>query len=485
MTQHPIRPVRLATRALFGVLALALVLPLVAACGGHDDHAAAEVWYCPMHPTYVADRPGTCPICNMDLVLQEKTTAAAEQPAAAGEREVLYYRNPMDPTVTSPVPAKDAMGMDYVPVYADEGTAAGAGAAAEGRAAVELTDEGLRLAGVRTEPATRERIRRTIRTVGRVVVDERRLHRAQTKIGGWVEELAVDFEGRFVRKGQPMLAIYSPELVATQEEYLAARANATRFRSSSIPEVRRGGDDLVLTARRRLELFDVPESFIERLERTAQPSRTVELVAPASGYVVDKEIVEGMRVEPGMPLFTVADLSRVWVEADFYESEARFLAIGQLATLRLAYDPTKTMAGKIDYVYPELNAETRTLRVRFDLANPGLELRPGMFVDVEQEIDLGEGTVVADSAVLDSGRRQIVFVETGAGRFEPRVVQVLWRGDGRAQLAEGGVSPGERVAVKANFLLDSESRLRGAMAALGGGASAAAPSDPHAGHGRD
>ncbi|MCM2316876.1 MAG: efflux RND transporter periplasmic adaptor subunit, partial [Thermoanaerobaculia bacterium] len=399
-------------------------------------------------------------------------------------REVLYYRNPMDPSVTSPVPTKDSMGMEYVPVYADESAGGpSVGGATEGRASVELADEDLRLAGVRTELATLERLSRTIRTVGRVVVDERRLHRAQTKVGGWVEKLFVDYEGRFVRRGQPMITIYSPELVATQQEYLAARANATRFRASSIPEVRRGGDDLVLTARRRLQLFDVPESFIERLERTAQPSRTVELVAPASGYVVEKEVVEGMRVEPGMQLFTVADLSRVWVEADFYESEARFLEVGQAATLRLAYDPTATMAAKIDYVYPELNVEARTLRVRFDLANPGLELRLGMFVDVEQEVDLGEGTVVADSAVLDSGLRQIVFVETGPGSFEPRVVRVLWRGDGRAQLAEGGVAPGERVAVKANFLLDSESRLRGAMAALRGGSGTSAGS--HAGHGRD
>jgi multidrug efflux pump subunit AcrA (membrane-fusion protein) len=216
----------------------------------------------------------------------------------------------------------------------------------------------------------------------------------------------------------------------------------------------------------------------------AQPSRVVELMAPASGFVVAKEVVEGMRVEPGMELFTVADLSRVWVEADFYESEARFLAIGQSATLRLAYDPATRLVGAIDYIYPELNVEARTLRVRFDLANPALKLRPGMFVDIEHEVDLGEGIVVPDSAVLDSGLRQIVFVESAPGRFEPRLVTVLWRGEGRAQLAAGSVAVDERVAVKANFLLDSESRLRGALAALGAG-SAPDGTGEHAGHDRD
>ena len=470
-------------------LVLLLLLPLGIALGGcRHEPAEPEVWYCPMHPTYVADRPGTCPICNMDLVRQERPESAAPAAAApaAGERRILHYRNPMDPTITSPVPAKDSMGMDYVPVYADEATP-GAAPGIAGRAAVELSDEGMRLAGVRTEAARTGALERSIRTVGRVLVDERRLHRATTKIGGWVERLEVDFEGRAVRKGQPMLSIYSPELVASQEEYLLAKANAARFLASSIPEVRRGGDDQVAAARRRLQLFDVPEAFLDELDRTRKARRTVALVAPASGYVVEKSVVEGMQVEPGMALYTVADLSRVWVEADFYESEASAVRVGTPARLSLPYDREVAVEARAAFVYPELDAEARTVRVRFDVDNPGLRFKPGMFVDVEAETSPAPGILVPDSAVIDSGTRQVVFVETAPGRFEPREVRVEARAAGSAQLAPGAVAAGDRVVVKANFLLDSESRLRAALSAMapGGSAEEAPPADPHAGHGDD
>jgi multidrug efflux pump subunit AcrA (membrane-fusion protein) len=322
-----------------------------------------------------------------------------------------------------------------------------------------------------------------VRTVGRVVVDERRLHRATTKIGGWVESLAVDFEGSFVERGRPMLEIYSPELVASQEEYLLAKANAARFLASSIPEVRRGGDDLIEAARRRLLLFDVPESRIDELDRTRKPRRTVELVAPATGHVVAKSVVAGMRVEPGQELYTVADLSRVWVEADFYESEAPLVGVGTEARLSLPYDRSVSVAARAAWVDPRLDAEARTLRVRFDVPNSGLRFKPGMFVDVEAEVDSEPGLIVPDSAVLDSGTRAVVFVETAEGRFEPREVEVLARFGGAVRLAPGVVTEGERVVVRANFLLDSESRLRAALAGMDDPAARRDPTEPHAGGG--
>lgn len=504
--------------------ALAAAALLAAGCGGG---AEAGSYYCPMHPTYVSDRPGTCPICNMDLVKRE----AAGQPAGAprsdgqahrpreGGAAGEIYNCPMHPSVAAPGPGicakcnmdlvpsatatlpatpwtcpmhpevvSDAAGrcplcrMDLVPREPQEAAPA---AGVPGHAAMALESEGLRLAGVRTETVREERLARSIRTVGRVEIDERRLHRAQAKVAGWVEALHVSYTGQEVRRGQPMLSIYSPELLATQEEYLLARRHAERFRASTLPEVRRGGEELVEAARRRLALFDVPERFLAELEASGAARRTVDLLAPASGFVVSREVVAGAKVEPGMELFTVADLSRVWVEADFYESEARFVAPGRRARLSLPYDPAAVFEAAVSYVYPEVHAEARTLRVRFDLANPGLVLKPGMFVDVELEVDLGEGIVVADSAVLDSGLRQVVFVETGPGRFAPREVRILWRGDGLARLAPGAVAAGERVAVRANFLLDSESRLRSALEALGapGGGAAAPAADPHAGHG--
>lgn len=497
------------------LVVLALLAPL--GCGGRGERAG-DVYYCPMHPTYVSDRPGSCPICNMDLVKKGVGTATPVAAPEAHRHEAEaggLVSCPMHPAIVSDRPGICARcGMDLTPApagaslpaqvwscpmhpeVAAEGpatcpkckmdlepraTSASRAAEVPGHATVETDAEGLRLAGVRTEPARRERFSRSIRTVGTVMADESRLYRAQTRISGWVEKLHVNFTGQSVRRGQPMLSIYSPELLASQEEYLLARRNAERFLASSIPEVRRGGEDLVAAARRRLELFDVPESFLAELERSGKARRSVDLLAPASGYVVSKEVLAGRQVEPGMELYTVADLSHVWVEADFYESEARFLRVGQAARLTLAYDPTTALAGEIAYIYPELNVESRTLRVRFDLPNPEMKLRPGMFVDVEQSIDLGEGTVVPDSAVLDTGLRQIVFVETAPGRFEPRLVSVLWRGEGRAQLAPGGVAEGERVAVKANFLLDSESRLRSALAALVG--EGVPTPGPHDGHG--
>lgn len=505
MSRRPVRP--------FRVVVVALVVLGALFALGCPSRTSGAVYYCPMHPTYVADRPGSCPICNMDLVEKVPAATPAATPAAAtwtcpmhpevvsatagicpkckmdlvrrepvpergtpspGERHVLFYRNPMDPSVTSPVPAKDPMGMDYLPVWSDEVAGATSGGVA-GHATVDADAAGLRLAGVRSEPARAERLTRSIRTVGSVAADETRLYRAQAKISGWVETLHVNFTGQYVRRGQPMLSIYSPELLASQEEYLLARRNADRFLASSIPEVRRGGEDLMTAARRRLELFDVPEKFLAELERSGKARRTVDLLAPASGFVVSKEVLAGRRIEPGMELYTVADLSHVWVEADFYESEARYLRVGQEAKLTLAYDPTAVFRGVVAYVYPELSPVSRTLRVRFDLANPEMKLRPGMFVDVEQTIDLGVGVVVPDSAVLDTGVRQIVFVETAPGRYEPRLVTVLWRGEGKAQLAAGAIGEGERVAVKANFLLDSESRLRSALAALAGGTPGSAP----------
>jgi RND family efflux transporter MFP subunit len=372
----------------------------------------------------------------------------AKQPAAVQGRRILFYRHPMNPSVTSPVPAKDEMGMDYVPVYSD--------------ARVEPDERGLRLAGVQTAVAEQETLTRTTRVVGLVVADETRVRRVQTKVSGWVEKLHVNATGQSVRAGQPLLSLYSPQLLASQEEFLRARQSAGRFAASSLPEVRQGGEELLTAARRRLELLDVPQSLIARLERTGQAERTVTLTAPASGFVTGKEVFEGQEVQPGMDLFTVSDLSRVWVEADFYEIESRALKVGQKAAVTLPHDPGVRLNGRVTLVYPTLDPQSRTLKARIEFANPGLVLKPGMYVDVTPDLETQTGVVVPDSAVLDTGVRQVVFVEQD-GAFEPRDVRVGSRGDGKA-LILAGLAAGERVATRANFLLDSESRLRDAVA---------------------
>jgi RND family efflux transporter MFP subunit len=442
-----------------------------------------------MHPDVTSDKPGRCPECGMKLVAAKRGPEApageaesqpsatdaqsgvAADPAAVSappEPKVLFYRNPMNPKVTSPVPAKDEMGMDYVPVYAEEAAAEGPGV--PGLATVEVSPEGLRLAGVQVAPAVRERLARAIRTVGTVVPDETRIRHFHTRVTGWVEKLYVNFTGQYVRKGQPILSVYSPQLLASQEEYLQARATAARFAASDIPEVRKGGEELVQAARRRLQLFDVPDDFIAEIERTGKPQRDVTLIAHESGYVTAKGIYEGQQVDPSMmDLFTITDLSTVWVEGQFYEYEARAVRLGEEAVVTLPYDPEVRLTGRVSYIDPTLNPQSRTLRVRFAFANPALALKPGMFANVELAVDGHEGVVIPDSAVIDTGLRKIVFVSVGGGRFAPRQVTLGVLGNGKAEVLSG-VAAGEQVVVRANFLLDSESQLRAAIAGVSGAA---------------
>ncbi|OFV81629.1 MAG: hypothetical protein A2Y78_12390 [Acidobacteria bacterium RBG_13_68_16] len=445
--------------------------------GATGDYPKEHKTYtCPMHPEFVTDDPNDrCPNCGMKVV---ETQGGAQEPGdeglsaspaqgAAAERKILFYRNPMNPKITSPVPMKDEMGMDYVPVYAEEAAPAAGGVT--GMATVEITSEGIHLSGVQTEPAVFERVARSVRTVGTVTADETRIRHVHTKIAGWVERLFVNFTGQLVRRGQPILSIYSQELLASQEEFLRARETASKFAASELQEVRRGGEELLQSAEQRLRLFDVPEDFIAELKRTGQPKRAVTLLAPVSGFVTAKEVFEGQQIEPGMELFTITDLSRVWIEADFYEYEARALHIGQEAKVTLPYDPSRQLAGRVTYIYPTLNPESRTLGVRLEFQNPDFGLKPGMFANVELPLDATEGIVIPDSAVIDTGERQIVFVSLGGGRFEPREVKLGVRSSGKAQVLSG-VAAGDQVVTRANFLLDSESQLRSAIAGAGAAA---------------
>lgn len=413
-------------------LAAAVVVALVGAgCG--SESATASRYHCPMHPTYVSDRQGDCPICGMRLVPLEEGPAPTAAPTAPG---AVHGRETPD------------------------------GGGVPGMATVTLSADGLRLAGVETAAVVRGAVGREVRTVGTVVPDETRVRHVHTKISGWVEDLYVSFTGQLVERGEPILSIYSPQLVASQEELLRAREAAARFAASSLPEVRRGGEELYTAARRRLELFDVPSAFIEELERSGQVQRTVTLLAPVSGYVTSKGVFEGHQVEPGMELFTLTDLSRVWIEASFYEGEASSVRLGQEAILELPYDPGVALEGRVAFIEPTLDPVARTLRVRFEFSNPGLRLKPGMFADVATRLGDGEGLLVPDSAVLDTGSRQVVFVDRGNGTFEPREVRAGARSGGGIQVISG-LEEGERVVIRANFLLDSESRLRSALAGSG------------------
>ena len=444
--------------------------------GGADNTAAANAqgdkYTCGMHPFIITDKPGDCPICGMKLTKIEGspapggTAGAKSAPAAkpsGGARKILFYRNPMNPNVTSKTPAKDEMGMDFVPVYEDEAKGSGGGGTLPaGYANVQVGMERAQLAGIQSATAVRETISRPVRAVGIVVPDEKRVRRVQSKVDGWIEKLHANFTGQRVTKGQPLMEIYSPDLVATQREYLLARAGVDRMKDSPYEDARQMSSGLAQAARTRLKLFDVPDSIIEELERTGKVRRTVTLNAPVSGYVTGKEIFEGTRVSPGMDLLTVTDLSRVWIDADLYEYEAQSVRIGQTAVLDTEADPGAKMNGRVAYIYPTISPETRTLKVRFDFPNPGLRLKPQMFANVSLDLHSVTGVVIPDSALIETGLRVIAFVDAGGGSFEPREVKVGVRGDGKAQIL-AGVKAGEKVVVGANFLLDSESKLRAAL----------------------
>jgi multidrug efflux pump subunit AcrA (membrane-fusion protein) len=408
-----------------------------------------------MHPAYTANRPGECPICGMKLV-------PATTPGATG-RKLAYYRSPMDASVHSQTPAKDSMGMEFVPVYEDE-LQAGA-SAVKGRAIVGLSPERRQVLGLRSEEVKRVRLDRIIRTVGRVAVDETLLHHIHTKYEGYVEHLYVDFTGKFVKRGQPLLSIYSPDLVATQQEYLLAYRAQQEWARSGTPAVAQGGQGLLDAARQRLLFWDIPPAEIERLGTTGQVMRTLDLYADISGYVVQKSAFHGMRVTPADTLFDIADLSHLWVLADVYESDLPSVRIGMVAETTVPYLPGRRWRGPVTYVAPTVEEKTRTIKVRVEIENSGGDLKPDMFADVFLSTDLGLGLVVPESAVIAAGDRQIVFVDLADGRLEPREVQPGVKTASGLQILRG-VAEKERVVVSANFLLDSESSLRAALSAI-------------------
>jgi Cu(I)/Ag(I) efflux system membrane fusion protein len=336
-----------------------------------------------------------------------------------------------------------------------------------GPGSVQVTPERQQMIGIKFGSAEMRRLEKVIRTTGRVDYDEKRLATISPKIGGWVEELFVDFTGAYVKKGDPLLTIYSPELLSTQEEYLVALRAREAFRKSPFPEVASSGDSLAASARRRLRLWDISDDQIEKLEKTGQPSKTLTLYSPYQGFLLEKMAYKGMNVMPGMALFRLADLSVVWIYADIYEHELPLIRLGQAAAVRLAYLPSETFAGKVIYIYPSLDPKSRTAKVRLEFPNRKGTLKPEMYADVEIRIDLGERLAVPEGAVIDTGVRQVAIIDKGSGYFEPRDVKVGVKVENYYEVIQG-LKPGERVVTSANFLIDSESKFKEAIGGMPG-----------------
>lgn len=378
-----------------------------------------------------------------------------------GERKPLFYRNPMNPTVTSPVPAKDAMGMDYIPVYADD---AGDADQAPGTVVINPTVE--QSIGVRTAKAVKKTISRTIQTVGRVGYDEELLIRLHPKVSGWIEKLFVDETGAVVRPDTMLLSIYSPQLVASEEEYLLALRNVETLKASPFPDIRKGAEDLLRSSRERLELLDVPAHQIRKLEKTRKIMKSLHIHSPAAGIVLNIGVREGQHVTPATELYAIADLSRVWVYVDVYEYELPWVREGDAADMRLDSLPGRVFKGKITYIYPYLDAKTRTNKVRLEFDNADGLLKPDMFADVSIHASRRlDAVVIPSEAVIRTGKAPKVFVRTGKGTFEPRDVRLGVNTNGETQIL-AGVKPGEEVLTSAQFLIDSESSLKEAAAKM-------------------
>jgi membrane fusion protein, copper/silver efflux system len=406
----------------------------------------------PMNPSI------TSPIPAKDEMGMDYVPVYADE--APGERKVLFYRNPMNPSITSPVPAKDEMGMDYVPVYAEDG----AMATVPGTVSIDPTV--VQNIGVRTAIAERRRLARQIRTVGRVEYDEQGLARVHLRTEGWIESLAVTETGQPVRRGDKLLTLYSPQIVSTEQEYVLAQRGVASLPADAPSEYVEQSQALMRSSAERLRLLNVPESELRRLKNGGEVRRETTLTAPVSGIVQFIGVREGQFVSAQTEAYRIADLSSVWLIADLYEDEVPWVQPGDRAEIALNGQPGHTISARVDYIYPYLEDKTRTQKVRLRLLNPGLLLKPDMYADVTIFADREVNAVtVPESAIVRSGTRNQVFLVRGPGQFEPRVVKLGVAADGYVQILDG-LEAGDPIVVSSNFLIDSESKLREAVAKM-------------------
>ena len=425
-----------------------------AAPAGESEKAPSKVLFYrnPMNPSV------TSPVPAKDEMGMDYVPVYAEE--APGERKVLFYRNSMNPSVTSPVPAKDEMGMDYVPVYAEGDSAA----SVPGTVSIDPTV--VQNIGVRLSQAERRKLARQIRTVGRVEYDEQGLARVHLRTEGWIESLAVTETGQPVRRGDRLLTLYSPQIVSTEQEYVLALKGVASLATDAPNEYVEQSQALLRSSAERLRLLGVPESELGRLQRGGEVRRETTLTAPVSGIVQFIGVREGQFVSAQTEAYRIADLSSVWMIADLYEDEVPWVQPGDRASIVLHGQPGQTIEARVDYIYPYLEDKTRTQKVRLRLLNPGLRVKPDMYADVTiytgREVD---AVTVPDSAIVRSGTRNQVFVVRGPGQFEPRVVTLGVAADGYVQILDG-LAVGDQIVVSSNFLIDSESKLREAAAKM-------------------
>ncbi len=407
------------------------------------------LYTCGMHPRVVQDKPGNCPICGMRLTAIRKQAGASSAAAApSGERKIKYYKSTMAPGEVRPTPGKDSMGMDMVAVYEEE-------AAAAESSAIAIDPVTTQNMGIRTTNVTRGPLQRTIRTVGTIDYNETALADVTTKFKGWIEKLYVDATGQQVHRGDPLFEVYSPELYSAQREYLLTLEQGTNAS---------GGSALKTSARTKLKFFDISDEQIAELEKTGQPRKTLRIQAPIDGFVIDKMVVAGQMVDPGMKMYRLGDLGLVWVHAQVYEQDLAYIKLGQEATVTLSYLSDREFRGRVTYIYPNVDEKTRTAQVRMEFHNPGFFLKPGMFATVQVISELEPSALlIPDMAILRSGEKNTVFVALDGGTFEPRSVTLGPQAENDTYQVLSGLKEGEHIVTSGQFMLDSESQLREAI----------------------
>jgi RND family efflux transporter MFP subunit len=418
-------------------------------------------WVDPMHPAYKSDKPGIAPDCGMKLEPVYAINAGSSAGAPVAGRKILYYRDPKDPNYKARQPGLNPeTGSDLEAVYADDMSAMPAGT-------VQITSEKQQLIGVKYGEVDRTGGSRTIRAEAKVAFDETRIHHAHTKVEGWIDQVFVAYTGQLVQKGQPLMTIYSPDMLASQRELLLAAKARDTMKSNPLPAAFDQGESLLHAARRRLELWDLSESQIDQVLQSGQPIKNVTLYSPVSGYVTDRKAFPQLKVTPDTDLYTIVDLSRIWIVADVFEYEAPNIHVGEAARVSLQAIPGRVFTAHVHYIQPQVDPMTRTLKVRMDMDNPNLTLKPDMYASVEFQVSIPVQLTVPVDAVLNAGERKTVFVDRGNGFFEPRQVTIGERNGDRIPILSG-LSGGERIVTSGNFLIDSESQMKAAASGMGG-----------------
>lgn len=433
---------------------------------GHGDdevatHAEKRMYHCPMHPNYISDKPGSCPICGMTLVPVNSNEHGSDgEKTQGGKRKIMYYRDAMKPWITSDKPGKASDGMDLVPVYEGDSDDNGTG--------IKIDPTTIQNMGVTTAPVVMRSLHKEIRTSATLENNETGVHIVNTKIMGYVEKLYIDFTGQPVRKGQPLLSIYSPDLVSTQEEYLQALRYSKGLSGSS--QIAQGGAEaLVESAKRRLQNWDISESQIQSLAERGTPQKTMTIFSPANGVVLEKMVVTGQSIDAGMPLYKIANLSTIWAMANVYQDDLPYVKKGMKAEIEISSIPGKKFEGTVQFISPVLDMNSKTAQVRIEIPNTAdFQLKPQMFAEVNVLSPVVEhGTAIPEQAVIHSGTRNVVIVSLGNGYFKPVEVKVGMTADGYIQIIDG-LQEGQTIVTSSQFLIDSESNLRAAVSKMSG-----------------